>query len=160
MKTKQIIAATVFGTTAMSVFSYVVSALKDKNFKEPELLGEFAKAVIPGIDQETAEKAGWQSHYGIGLVFAGIMAEVWENTPVKPSIASGALLGAASGVAGILGWTQIFELEDEPKVEHKLDYYGHLILAHAVFGIGAAAGYKLFSDHNIPSTAERVYIDA
>lgn len=160
MKTKQIIAATVFGTTAMSVFSYVVSALKDKDFKEPELLAEFIKVIVPSADEETAEKVGWQAHYGIGLTFAAAMAEIWEHTPVKPSIASGALLGAAGGVAGILGWTQIFKLEDEPPVENKLDYYGHLMLAHIIFGIGAAAGYKLFSDHNIPATVEREYIDA
>ena len=160
MKTKQIIAATVFGTTAMSAFSYIVSTLKGKNFKEPELLGEFIKVIAPTADQETAEKAGWESHYAIGLAFAGVMAEIWEHTPIKPSIASGALLGAASGVAGVMGWTQIFKLENEPAAEDKVNYYGHLILAHAIFGIGAAAGYKLFSDTIEPVTIEHEYIDA
>lgn len=148
MNTKQIFGATILGTSAMTAFSYLVSAYKNKNFKEPELLGEVYQDLTQQ-NKEVSQLAGWGTHLGVGMTFTGMFAEIWEQTPLKPSIASGALLGAAAGVAGILGWMQLFQLEGESPTENKSEYYAQLMIAHIIFGMGAAAGYKLLDDKEL-----------
>ena len=145
METKKILAATVVGTSAMTLFSYFVSRLTKKNFTEPEVLSEIAAENLTHTSDEVIQSASWATHYGVGLAFTGLYSQVWERTPIKPSIASGALLGAASGIAGILGWSQAFKLDHHYSAKDRQKYYAQLLAAHVVFGIGAAAGYKMLS---------------
>lgn len=146
METKKILAATLVGTSAMTLFSYFVSRLTKKNFTEPEVLRELATENLPHTtSHEVVESASWATHYGIGLAFTGVYSQVWEHTPLKPTLASGALLGAASGLAGILGWSQAFKLDHHYSDKDRQKYYAQLLAAHVVFGVGAAIGYKMLS---------------
>lgn len=146
METKKILSATIVGTTAMTLFSYLVSLKAKKNFTEPELLHEIAQENLPQVDDAIVKPASWATHYGVGLAFTGVYSQVWEHTPIKPSIASGAVLGAISGLTGIIGWSQAFKLEQHPhSANFRKQYYTQLMAAHIVFGIGAAVGYKMLS---------------
>ena len=129
----------------MTLFSYLVSLTTKKNFTEPELLHEIAHEHLPDVDEAIVKPASWTTHYGVGLAFTTAYSQVWERTSIKPTVASGAVLGALSGVAGILGWSQAFKLDGHHSADFRQKYYTQLMAAHIVFGIGAAVGYKLLS---------------
>ncbi len=145
METKKILSATIVGTTAMTLFSYLVSLKTKKDYTEPKLLDEIAQENLPQVDEDITKPASWVTHYGVGMAFTGVYSQVWEHTSIKPSVASGAVLGALSGVAGILGWSQAFKIDTHHSEEFRRKYYTQLMAAHIVFGIGAAVGYKMLS---------------
>ncbi|MBK7883265.1 MAG: hypothetical protein IPJ81_05330 [Chitinophagaceae bacterium] len=134
MKASNIILASIAGTTAMSLFSYAVSHTKNKNFKEPQLLGELTENAIPDIKTDTAQAAGWITHYAVGALFAAVYSMVLKKTKIAPSFANGAIVGGLSGIPAVLGWNTTFKIHPAlPKTDYKR-YYGHLVLAHMVFG--------------------------
>jgi hypothetical protein len=143
METKKIIAATVVGTSVMTLFSYLMSRNQKKNFTEPDVLSEIVAENNSSLSKEESKPIGWGAHYGVGLAFTGLYSQVWEHTPIKPSLASGAALGALSGLAGILGWTQLFDFHHPTSSDYRKKYYAQLMAAHIIFGMGAAAGYKM-----------------
>lgn len=79
-----------------------------KNFTEPDVLSEIVAENNSGFSKDETKAIGWVAHYSIELGFLGAYSQIWEHTPIKSSIASGAALGAVSGLIRILGWTQMF----------------------------------------------------
>jgi hypothetical protein len=142
MKTGNILISAIVGTSAMTIFSYLVSNSKNKNFREPEVLGKLIKALPPNISKDTAQLTGWGLHYTIGLAFVACYNEIWKQTKIKPSLTSGVLMGAASGVVGILGWKLMFKAHPNPPAKNLKPFFGHLLLAHIVFGIFSTLSYK------------------
>ncbi len=130
------------GTSLMSLFSYLVSDTKHKNFKEPEVLSELIQRVIPDIKDKQADLAGWALHFAAGTAFTAIYDQVWEKTSIKPNIKSGAVMGALSGLAGIAIWRATIAMHPKPPIKDYNSYYKHLMLAHVFFGIAAALSYK------------------
>ena len=54
------------------------------------------------------------------------------------------ILGAISGIIGIVSWVIIFKISDyKPKIDFK-GYYLQLFLVHVIFGLSAFAVYTLF----------------
>lgn len=86
---------------------------------------------------------GWVLHYVIGFIFVIGFHFFWKVTSVTPSLLSGSLLGLLCGFMGIAGWHLVFLLHPKPPSINLKEYYLHLIVAHILFGLGAAAGYKL-----------------
>lgn len=142
MNTGKILVSAIVGTSAMTIFSYLVSASEHKNFREPEVLGQLIKR-LPLCSKNSAKIAGWCLHYAVGISFVTIYNEIWKRKKIKPSLTSGALLGAASGVAGITGWKGVFEVHPNPPAKNLRQFFGHLMLAHIVFGVFCALSYKL-----------------
>ncbi|ABG59335.1 hypothetical protein CHU_2072 [Cytophaga hutchinsonii ATCC 33406] len=140
------VSASAGGTSLMSLFSYLISDSKHKNFREPEILGELIKRVLPDISKQQANISGWILHYGVGTVFTAVYDQIWEKTSVKPNIKSGAVLGALSGLVGIAVWRATIALHPKPPVKDYDAYYKHLLLAHIFFGIAAAGAYKKTTD--------------
>jgi len=134
--------AGVGGTGIMSAFSYLISDSKNKNFKEPEILAELITRIIPDVNKKQATIAGWGLHLGTGMLFTAIYNQIWQKTTIKPSVKSGAILGAVSGVVGIAVWRATIALHPKPPIKDYKSYYKHLLLAHIIFGIGAAESYK------------------
>lgn len=127
----------------MTIFSYLVSASENKNFREPEVLGQLIKRLPKSGSRNSAQIAGWCLHYAIGISFVALYNELWKRKKIKPSLTSGALLGAASGLAGITGWQGMFEVHPNPPAKNLKPFFGHLMLAHIVFGVFSALTYKL-----------------
>lgn len=149
MKYPQILLPAIAGTSAMTFYSYLVSKSKNKNFREPEILGELIKRMSGNCSRELARMAGWGIHYSIGILFVACYTEFWEKTKVKPSLTSGALMGAANGVVGILGWNLIFASHPNPPAKNLTPFLGHLLPAHVVFGIFSAITYKLKNPNKV-----------
>lgn len=146
MQSGKILSSAIVGTSAMTLFSYLVSEIENKNFSEPEVLSQLIKR-LPKISnsESSAEISGWLGHYAIGILFVAIYDELWKDKKIKPSLTSGALLGAASGLAGVAAWKSIFEIHPNPPAMNLKKYFGHLIIAHIVFGIFSSLTYKLVS---------------
>lgn len=142
-QTAKIVSAGLTGTTAMTLFSYLVSEIKDEKFKEPRLLAELLHRIEPGLNKKTSHIVGWNLHYAVGLMFAILYAQQWDRKQQKATIASGLLLGGLSGIFAIVVWRSVFKLHPSPpKIKFKR-YYGHLLIAHFVFGAFASVGYNL-----------------
>lgn len=144
MLLKKILFPTLLGTTAMTAFSYLVSKKKKRNFKEPKVLAQMFERLPGGPDDDDgATAAGFGAHYLAGLLFAVPYVYLWEKEILQPDLPTGAALGAASGLAGIAGWELMFKLHPSPPPKNKKRYFGHLMLAHIVFGVFSAAGYRM-----------------
>ena len=141
--TVAVVSSAVTGTTVMTLFSYLVAEIQNEKFREPELLATLLRRVVPELDRKYGKIAGWKIHYAVGLVFAIIYARLWERTKIKPTAKSGLVLGAISGLPAIAVWRLTFLLHPSPPKIHFRRFYGHLFLAHLVFGTFAAIGYKI-----------------
>ncbi|MGE5943964.1 MAG: hypothetical protein ACM31G_06455 [Flavobacteriales bacterium] len=141
---KTLISAIV-GTTAMTLFSYIVSESKNKNFREPEVLGQLVERLPNKISNKSAQITGWGTHYAIGILFMLIYTKLLEQTKAKTSLTSGTLLSITSGLTGIMGWKGMFEGHPNPPSKNLKSFFGHLMLAHIVFGIFSASSYKLMN---------------
>jgi hypothetical protein len=143
MQPPKTLISAVVGTSAMTIFSYLVSRTENKNFREPEILGQLVDRLPTRTSKNFAQVAGWGAHYAAGMVFEVLYAELWKrDNKIKPTVASGALLGAASGLAGILVWKVAFEVHPNPPAKNLKKFFGHLMLAHVVFGVFSALTYK------------------
>lgn len=143
MQIDKILISAVVGTSAMTLFSYWVSVSKNKNFREPEVLGQLIQRLPKSSSKKSAQIAGWFLHYTIGTSFVAFYNELWKRKHIKPSVSSGALLGAASGLVGITGWKGMFEVHPNPPAKKLKPFFSHLMLAHIVFGAFSALAYKV-----------------
>ncbi len=135
MNVSKIIASGFVGTSLMTLFSYIVSTIKRKNFKEPELLADLEKDALQYNAKELSLPAGWSTHYSIGIVWAIVYHLLWEKTTIKPRVKSGLILGGISGLTGVVFWDTFFKIHpDPPRIDYKR-FYGHLVLAHLVYGV-------------------------
>lgn len=140
---KKILFPTLLGTTAMTAFSLLVSKKKKRNFNEAKVLAEMLERLPDGPDNEEATAAGFGAHYLAGLLFVAGYVWLWEKDIVQPDTPTGAALGAASGLVGIAAWELMFTTHPDPPPKNRKRYFGHLMLAHVVFGIFSAAGYRM-----------------
>jgi hypothetical protein len=133
MKTGNTLLAAFLGTSAMTLFSYLVSRKKNKDFREPRLLGKMVYRAVPEIKKPESKVAGWILHCTTGLVFTIIYAELLKNKKLKSNVPDGIILGLINGVVAVGIWKATFSLHPDPPQIHFKDFYKHLILAHVVF---------------------------
>ncbi len=134
MKSNNIIIAGIAGTTAFTLFSYLISKGLGKNFKEPALIGKMVERSIPALDERESAFTGWLSHYLIGVAFAAAFEEIIEVTGIKPTISNGIITGALSGFPAALTWDSALKLHPAPPRGRSLLYYSQLLVGHAIFG--------------------------
>ena len=143
----KIFTSALVGTSAMTVFSYLVSDAKKENFREPEVLAQMITKLVEETKIKNAEIEGWIIHYVIGIIFNVIYVQLWNNK-ITPSNKSGLFLGAASGALGILAWQLAFKIHPDPPVKNLKKYFGHLFVAHLIFGVFSAIGNNLTQKKN------------
>jgi len=133
MKKSNVVAGAIAGTAAMTLFSYFLSGKKDKDFREPALLGKMVKRILPPSENSFSEVAGWMMHGSMGLLFAWIYKRLPEIRKMYPDLPDEVFVGLANGVAGVLLWKFVFSIHpDPPEIDFKR-FYQHLILAHVIF---------------------------
>ncbi|MGN6247525.1 MAG: hypothetical protein ACTHNG_04175 [Ginsengibacter sp.] len=133
MKKSNVVAGAIAGTAAMTLFSYFLSGKKDKDFREPALLGKMAKRVLPPSEKTVSEIAGWMMHGSMGLFFAWTYQRLPEIRKMYPDLPDDIFVGVVNGVIGVVLWKLVFSLHpDPPKIDFKR-FYQHLILAHIIF---------------------------
>lgn len=137
MKTGNVLLAAAAGTAAMTGFSYFLSAKKDKEFKEPKLLGKMVNRAFPSIGKTSAELTGWMLHASMGLMFTIVYQQLIKELHFRRNLPNDIFIGVVNGVAGIIIWKLTFSLHPDPPKIHFSRFYGHLILAHIIFSTTA-----------------------
>lgn len=133
MKVGNTLLAAIVGTTAMTLFSYLVSRKKNKDFREPRLLAKMVFRAFPQITKKDSKVVGWILHCSTGLAFTIIYKIFLENTKLKSNVPEGMVLGFVSGLVAVGVWKAAFSLHPDPPQIKFRDFYGHLILAHIIF---------------------------
>lgn len=139
---KKVTVAATTGTAAMTAFSYAATQKENKEFREPVVLAKLFKRLFPNVSDQESDVAGWLMHYGAGVTFAACYHQLWKNKIMKPTILNGLLLGGLNGLIGVAVWKATIKAHPTPpRISYK-SYYRHLLLAHLLFGVGTALGYK------------------
>ncbi|TDW44605.1 hypothetical protein EV144_10853 [Flavobacterium sp. 270] len=140
----QLLVTTFFATSAMTFFSYVVSASFRKLYKEPLLLKYVLVRLSIPLPDKLREILAWFIHYVIGFIFVLFYHILWTREILPVSILSGILLGALSGIIGILSWIVMFKLAHFEGKASDGGYYIQLFIAHVIFGLMAMFTYTFF----------------
>jgi len=101
MKTNKIVSSGLIATSLMTAFSYLVAGSKEKNFREPELLADLEKKMLPGEAKKIVLAAGWATHFTIRVFWAGFYKFLWQKNIIEPTVGNGLILGGLSGLTGI-----------------------------------------------------------
>lgn len=137
----QLLIVSITSTSAMTAFSYAASGKFQELYKEPVLLSYMLKIFKVKLPGQSKTTWGWIVHFLIGYWFVIVYYWLWITDILPISLLSALLLGALSGIIGILGWMLIFKLSsDQPKINFKR-YYFQLFIAHIIFAIVATAIY-------------------
>ena len=146
MDMDRIILTAFFATSLMTVFSYSYSAIRKKQYREPDLLNILLSRLYFGKTFTiTHSSPGWIIHYFIGLLFIVAYFLLWNVLEIEPSLLNCFILGALSGVLGIVGWGIVFRLHPYPPTINYREFYLQLLIAHIVFGIGTYLSILLLS---------------
>ena len=127
--------AGIAGILPMTAYSFIVSEQRNKNFKEPHLLGTLLRRLVNGGSRNSSRVAGWIVHLAVGVFFAEIYALVGKRISLQPAVPAGALMGGLSAIPGVLAWHISLETHPYPPAVNRKRFYGQLIIAHIVFGI-------------------------
>jgi hypothetical protein len=141
MNVKAIFCSGVVGTTVMTIFSYILSSKRKKNFKEPELLDIMIRR-IPGIKEKETMLAGWLFHYTAGLSWTVVFAAVFGKLEKQPSLYNEVIFGLCGGIAAIFIWEGFFKLHPNPPRTDIREFYSQLIVAHLLFTVATGESYK------------------
>jgi len=138
-----IFAASTIAIILMTLFSFILSVIRKKQFTEPVILNDLLRpSNAPGI-QNYRHPLGWIIHYVVGLVFVICYHLLWSQDLVAPTVFNGAMLGAACGLIGIAGWHITLSIHPHPPVIDLKEFYVQLFFAHVIFGIVATLTYTL-----------------
>ena len=83
MQTDKIIIPGIVETSAMTVFSYMISKSKIKNFRELEVLAQLMHHLPTHVSKRKAQIAGWGMHYAIGVIGWRVMFQPHPNPRPK-----------------------------------------------------------------------------
>jgi hypothetical protein len=139
--TKAILYAGVIGTTMMTIFSYILSAKRKKNFKEPQLLHTMINR-MPGVKEKDIPLAGWLAHYASGVGWALLFAILFKKREKNITLYHEIIFGLCNGTAAIFIWKGFLSLHPYPPVTDRKEFYIQLIAAHIVFSVVMAEIYK------------------
>ncbi len=144
MNILRIALAGAIGTTFMTLYSYGVANKEQRQYREPELLNKLVdKAPINSSKISKKHPTGWLMHYAVGFTFSAVYDYIWRKTPISPTVKSSLVMGAISGVIGIMGWKTFFSAHPNPPKTHYKGFYMQLLVAHIIFGLFAKIGYRL-----------------
>lgn len=132
-----LLVSTIAATSAMTLFSYVISSSFKQLYKEPLLLKYVITRFGITISNPSKEILAWFIHYAIGFIFVLSYYFLWHFQIVDYTVINGFILGAISGMIGIAGWVVIFNVSGFYKKADDEGYYIQLFIAHIIFGITA-----------------------
>jgi hypothetical protein len=143
MRTMKVLSAGITGTSAMTLYSYILSIVKSRDFREPQILSQLLRRLQPAVSKKVADIACWNVHYTVGVFFAAVYDELWKQGKLKPNLKNALMLGVLSGGFAIAVWHSVFNLHPDPPQKEFRRYYWQLFTAHVIFGAFAYLGYRL-----------------
>lgn len=140
----QILVSSIAATSAMTLFSYAVSATARELYKEPVLLSYILSHLHLEVSPNVKNILAWILHYVIGFGFVIAYHFLWIYKVLQLTWLIGILLGAISGIIGIITWFVLFKIvPQKPNIDF-MGYYLQLFAAHIIFGFTAYSVYILF----------------
>lgn len=133
MKLLKPLIAGALGTTFMTLYSYGYSYWKKKQFREPQLLAHLIKGPEGPFRKDDLVQ-GWFAHYLVGAVFALSYQQFLQGKFINNPTIKAPVFGGLYGIAGVLGWKATIKKHPNPPKINYQQYYGHLIVAHIIFG--------------------------
>lgn len=136
--------AAICATTVMTAFSYALSFIFKRNYKEPVLLNRvldqhrfFPLSILRN------SPIGWMLHYLIGLGFTILAVGIIYLTDWHFTRLYGIGFGFIAGVTGILFWKWMLKVHPyAPRIDVE-GYFAQLLVAHILFGWSLAGFYNL-----------------
>ena len=119
----------------MTLFSYLASAVEEKELREPHLLQNIVKDQLYKKKQKPAPQTGWAIHYSMGILLAFVLKRNWERHNSESTIKRGLLSGGVSGISGIVIWHTAFRLQRNPPPIPYSRFYYNLFLAHLIYSV-------------------------
>jgi len=135
--------AGIAGTSVMTADSELMSVIFGENYREPAHLAEMIKRLAPGLSKHAYKLTGWGAHFAMGVVFAAVYVELWESKKIKHTLVNGLILGAVSGILGLVIWKATFKAHPFPPALHYDHYYLQRLPAHIFFAVTATLAYRL-----------------
>jgi hypothetical protein len=145
----QILIATFTATSAMTMFSYIVSASFKELYKEPLLLKYLLIRFKIAVSDRLKEILAWLIHYSIGFIFVLGYYILWAEGIITFKVIIGIYLGAVCGVIGIIGWIIMLKLARFERKAQDKGYYIQLFLAHIIFGVTAIITLVILNDEKL-----------
>ena len=131
----------VFSTTGMTLFSYILSRTINEKFLETEQLNRLA---FPKEQESNKHHpAGIAIHYLVGTIFSSVYYILWKNTSLRAVAPVSSALGLLNGLIGISGWHVTFRLLYKPAVIKLKYFYPQLLIAHIIFGCMNGQIYRI-----------------
>jgi hypothetical protein len=136
----KILVGTLAGTSALTSASYKLSELRNKQFREPELINSFLKKKL-GLSIPKDHPNGWIIHFIIGGLFLAAYDKVWSVDGVNKSVKTDLLFGTVTGLIGVAAWKLISKFEPKIKALKKDEYYVQLFISHIIFSLASSTAY-------------------
>ncbi len=130
-----ILLASVVATTVMTIFSHVVSKIRNREFNEAQLLNKFIDNTkcLPEVNNENAVW-GWVIHYFIGMIVAIWIYSVFLLFDWPVTVWLGGILGFIAGMVGAVGWLGLFAFHSNAPETDVKEFLIQLLMAHCIFG--------------------------
>jgi len=139
----KIIAASIAGTTFMTMYSYYRSNKENQQYREPVLLNKLInRSELLPVKVSNNHPAGWASHYAVGLLFVLTYYALWRRALHSPGPVRTITVGTMSGILAIGAWKTMFATNANPPHNNRFGYYRQLFIAHLIFSSFALAAYK------------------
>jgi hypothetical protein len=143
MRAKNILLAGAIGTTFMTVFSYILSKKRKRNFSEPKLLQALLQSSGPASTTLSAKVAAWALHYITGIAFTTTYAFTLKLLKTNPSLLKAFVFGILAGGVSIVVWKMLFSFNHKYAKLKDDEYFLQLFIAHIVFGLMTSQFYAL-----------------
>jgi hypothetical protein len=131
-----ILVSGIVATIAMTAFSYILSFIVKKNFKEPLLLNILMDRVSKNKNEIIRKHiAGWLIHFGVGILFVLLFKIFASIFDLPLSMPTAIIYGTIAGINGVASWSILLRLHPFPPAIDRLLFYCQLVIAHVIFGI-------------------------
>ena len=132
---EKIVISSIIAIILMTGFSYAISGISGRMFKEPVLLVRVLNSLNKHFSENTKWLIACLIHYTIGLFFILFYHYFWEQGLIKVNVIDTFIYGISIAVIGAVGWAVIFKLcQCKPKdLNWSRGYYFQLIIAHLIF---------------------------
>lgn len=139
---KQIVLSGMAGTTTMTLYSYFLSRIKEKRFREPQILNYLIygkeEVMMGPVEKSRLLLPGFLIHYGTGILFSSFYHLLWKKRVKAGTVKSGIGCGLILGLVGASIWKSVFMIHPNPPKINQSSYLGQLIIAHLIFGATVA----------------------
>ncbi|SDS23291.1 hypothetical protein [Gramella sp. MAR_2010_147] len=138
MELFKVVIAGLLGTIFMTSFSYIVSIITSRQFKEPRLLNMILRrSNHEHMNPSNNSIIGWVLHFSIGIILMTLFNLFRLFFSFNISLISLITYGIISGILAILSWHLMFYISSRPPDIALKGFYIQLFFAHILFAFGA-----------------------